>query len=548
MTEGSIICSRVQSPLDGPLDTFRHRRRGMCECGTEHGSAPVAFNPQPRQKQAAAQGPRIASDKPAEPVRTIDYPIRDTLGMTVAIHRRLEFADGSKTFRFMGADGRMGLGGVSSRDLPLYGSEDIRTWPDGCTIILVEGETTRDWLKERRFRTLAVASGASNCPNPAVWECLKGHPIVQWPDADEAGIGLMDAAAAHLHAQGNDVWRLDVSAFTEIKKGYDAADWTGTVEELRAYMKLPTFVAPPVTEADAPAAVAEASTIANAAFVAREQVQSRYIELCERVGWHERAVTLGTCYNRWRPAFCIDCKGRPAYVMTCHDVLCPRCAPGRFFGDWKQKQSERLAGEYFTTVRYVPDERISLKQARNRFTEARGKAYVQGGIVGVRWSAEHGAVILLAVPQAVAAPERMGTFTVQPVRELQSERQVASWLWSEYEAETAEAVREDVTDAEFKDWVNQTQGRKRFTGFGSLYPAYSPIGTQDVNPGMEEVPEEPEPIKLGGVSGGGGSGGGKHKDVCPFCGSSNLKTYAMRVSSDRITHERGHPEWILPGS
>ena len=553
---GDIVwCQQTVSSKEAPLECYVHWvGAGECRyCGQNHGGVTrtLYISPQPMARNNEEQ--RVKGEWALkDAVRTIDFLIKDESGMQVMIHRRFEFPDNTKTYRYLRSRREWGTGGVSPRDLPLFGAEDLAGYDKSKPLFVTEGEPARGALITHGYQAVAVHSGASNCPSPAVWLSVKGFAVALWPDADlnGQGEGLMRKASTHLQRQGGtDVWALDVERFKAVKDGFDAANWDKYMgdESLDAFLNSAERVK--AAPAEAEAAVAVAGEIVSARRSRRKGLRDRLDERLEdtKMPWLiKRAERIAACQDRWVPLLCADCKSRPASPESCHDNLCALCAAGRFFHDWHVRVNDdpEIRYERFRLLVYTPDEPVTgpaaLKLLRNRFTESRKRIRLQGGIIGNRCSYVHGGLILAALPRGILPPERIGTFNVTVAAEDAGEREVASWLWSEYEAEIAEAV--EAPETYFLDWLAAVKGRKRFSAFGSLYrtPTCSPIDDSTVTGGMPEV----ERISLKRFQGGSGNAGTREKRKCPFCGSTRLTSYAMRLTAERITYERGHAEWI----
>jgi hypothetical protein len=552
-----VWCERIESPRVNAIGTYGHFMRGTCKCGATHGG----YEPLPtlRWAETSTATPRRRSpgvtsgDNPlAGAVRTIDYLIKNAGGDHIATHRRFEFADKPKTFRWFLPNGRMGLGGLSSRQLPMYGSELLQGIPrDGSvSVIVVEGEKAAESLRARGYTVLSATTGAPQLPGTEALAVLQGLQVVQWPDNDPVGVQQADAYVRALQGVAAGVWRLDVSSMPEHG---DAADWTGTDEDLAAFIYSATKVEAPLVEEDAPAAVEAAGEIFDADRRRRKALRDRYstgMVMTELEDLVRRGAAINECMERWIPAICGGCGAKPAFMATCHDANCPLCAPGRMKHDWQIMidRLPELKAERFAMVRWIPDAPVTgpkaLKDARNRFTEGRKRLRLEAGIVGNRTSRQHGAVILTAFPSSVAVPARCGSFTAEIVRQDAGERDVATWLWQEYEDEIAEACEaSEAGDAAFYlAWLAATKGRKRFSAFGKLWstPTWSPEDDRTVNGGAEDA----VPVSIAGFTGGSGHAGEHEKRKCPFCGSTRLTKYAFKVASDRLTNERGHTEWV----
>jgi hypothetical protein len=82
------------------------------------------FPPKPERKREQA------------PTRV--FEIRDPDGTLVALHERDDGPRG-KSFVWKLPNGQTGLGGLSTKALPLYGSEKLRTWPERCASRALRG-------------------------------------------------------------------------------------------------------------------------------------------------------------------------------------------------------------------------------------------------------------------------------------------------------------------------------------------------------------------------------------------------------------------------
>ncbi len=134
------------------------------------------------------------------PATTV-YKLRDADGRVVAEHVREEKSDGSKECRWRLPDGTWGLNGTRLEQLPLYGSEQVSTWPKDDPVILAEGEKACDALDSTDyFFALGTVCGASVVPSTESLEVLRGRIVVLWPDNDKAGRAHMEGIAERLQA------------------------------------------------------------------------------------------------------------------------------------------------------------------------------------------------------------------------------------------------------------------------------------------------------------------------------------------------------------
>jgi hypothetical protein len=129
----------------------------------------------------------------------IAYEVRDVAGKLRAIHERHDDPDG-KRFVWRRPDGRAGLNGTKTADLPLYGSERIG---DALTVVVVEGEKAADALRPflpPGFAVVGTVCGAAPTPGADALAVLAGRAVLLWPDNDydDAGRRHMERIAAAL--------------------------------------------------------------------------------------------------------------------------------------------------------------------------------------------------------------------------------------------------------------------------------------------------------------------------------------------------------------
>ncbi len=169
------------------------------------------------------------SDGPARSTRS-RYEIRDPSGALVAIHERVDAADGSKRFLWRGPDGTLGLGDRSAAGLPLYGIERL----DGFAsrVIVTEGEKAAQALLDRGIPAVGTVTGASSCPSARVLGELAGRHVVLWPDADAPGRRHMAALAVHLAGIAASVAIIEPPA--GVPSGWDTVDAAAEGRDLAA--------------------------------------------------------------------------------------------------------------------------------------------------------------------------------------------------------------------------------------------------------------------------------------------------------------------------
>lgn len=177
-------------------------------------------------------------------MRTV-HRIKDTTGVLIAEHVRVDWPGGKKRmyWQIPGCDPRDGLGGLSTPDLPLYGSEDVLSWPVGETIVLTEGERARDRLWALGIPSLATVTGASATPGEDALSVLLPFDVVLWPDHDREGYQHFNRVAHKIVRLGGSlpryvgachVRRDGTTLHIIAPKGFDAADCKkdGAIERL----------------------------------------------------------------------------------------------------------------------------------------------------------------------------------------------------------------------------------------------------------------------------------------------------------------------------
>lgn len=147
-----------------------------------------------------------------------DYDLRTADGDLIAIHHRVDFANGEKSYWWKRPDGTIGLNGQSKIPLPLYRSEKITTdW-----VIIAEGEKATDALAAAGLPAIGTVLGANNTPDGAVLEFLADKQVFLWPDNDDVGRKHMRNIAEKLHTLGvADIRMVNVN---DLPEKADAAD------------------------------------------------------------------------------------------------------------------------------------------------------------------------------------------------------------------------------------------------------------------------------------------------------------------------------------
>lgn len=181
------------------------------------------------------------------------YQIRDIYGEVVAEHVKVRHQDGTKRFwwRIPGMSPEDGLAGLSTPDLPLYGSERIGQMTTGQTVVITEGEGAAEVLWTLGIDALGTVTGAGSTPGEDAISHLLPFDVVLWPDHDADGRNHMARVAATLIRIGGRCRLLRWGT----EKGDDAADFVtrgGTEEDALALLKRAKNVEAVYREPEAP--------------------------------------------------------------------------------------------------------------------------------------------------------------------------------------------------------------------------------------------------------------------------------------------------------
>lgn len=145
---------------------------------------------------------------------TTTYEVRDADGNLICLRDRIDGPDGKQVFSHL--PGRRDMGGMPMSDVPLYGSEDVRDWPDEAPVIVVEGEKVRDALHNPDSGLYVLGTlGTGHKPNADRLEVLRGREVILWPDADKKG-------HEHMQKLGGDLQ--GVAASVQWYKWHDALE------------------------------------------------------------------------------------------------------------------------------------------------------------------------------------------------------------------------------------------------------------------------------------------------------------------------------------
>jgi hypothetical protein len=218
------------------------------------------------------------------------YVVRDASGALVAIHCRQDGPDGKRMW-WEQPDGTLGLGGLSTTDLPLFRIDQLSS---SATVVLVEGEKAAEALLAIGVEAVGTVTGASGTPGATPLAELTGRRVYLWPDNDNVGQKDMQRIGSALVGIAAAV---SIIAWSDAAEHGDAADFLtagGTREdvELLVAAALPLTVGgtsgsahvgsepwePPVSLdrwADLPAFPVDALPVWLAAYVEAEAVATQ---------------------------------------------------------------------------------------------------------------------------------------------------------------------------------------------------------------------------------------------------------------------------------
>lgn len=162
------------------------------------------------------------------------YEIRDANRRLLALHCREDRPDGSKRLWWEQPDGTLGLGGLRTEDLPLYGAERLRDLPGGAAVVVTEGEKAADALRSVGIEAVGTVTGASTVPNADVLRPLARFRVYLWPDADPPGQRHMENVAQRLQQLGGVVRFLRWPGAPASGDGADFVEGGSTTEAARA--------------------------------------------------------------------------------------------------------------------------------------------------------------------------------------------------------------------------------------------------------------------------------------------------------------------------
>ena len=144
-----------------------------CHAGCPISSVIVAIGLEAKDLSVSNNG---ASKPEKVEVSRKEYFYTDETGDEIAKHPRIDYDDGTKEM-WWETNGKKGLGGKSTTDLPLYGLGHAMAESDDSTRdwILTEGEKCADVLNNEGYLALGTGTGAGTCPVhlQRKWDTLK---------------------------------------------------------------------------------------------------------------------------------------------------------------------------------------------------------------------------------------------------------------------------------------------------------------------------------------------------------------------------------------
>jgi len=177
----------------------------------------------------------VSSRVPVEQRKVTKYEYRDAADTLVAIHKRIDLANGGKEMPWLLPDGTPSRNGrLTAQRLPLYRLPDLLAAPGDERVFLVEGEKAADAARAAGLVAVSPAGGAGQTDFGTALEPLSGRDLVLWPDNDEAGRALMGRVGAALHGSAASLRVLDVPNLPPKGDAFDFFAAGRTVDELDA--------------------------------------------------------------------------------------------------------------------------------------------------------------------------------------------------------------------------------------------------------------------------------------------------------------------------
>ena len=264
MTEGIDVYNEVKEHLirpsgkphgEYPYPDSKGRIWSMCPVhldGQKHGNRSLSLHPEYGLKcfagcdygsiKDALLGPihsRNGSAPPREWIGALGKPVAvyeysDQKGTLIAQKGRFN-TDKGKTFRWRRSDNGpwSGLGDMTEADLPLYRADAIVNLKIGTPIYLVEGEKAADRLVREGIQATCLPGGASVQDFGYVFEPLRDHTVLLWPDNDAVGRTMMTRLRSHVTDVASFVAGVALTrSLPEKGDAFDYFEMGGTKQEL----------------------------------------------------------------------------------------------------------------------------------------------------------------------------------------------------------------------------------------------------------------------------------------------------------------------------
>lgn len=155
-------------------------------------------------------------------------------GDLIGYHVRHDFDDGSKSMWWQQPNGKNGLDKYPLKKLALYGADKIGK---ARAVVVTEGEKARDALWAHKIASVGTVTGAEGLPSDNALRPLLGRLVVLWPDRDDPGDKHMTGIANRLRSLGQESERIRRVVWPDSPPKGDAADFGGSVDELRALIE-----------------------------------------------------------------------------------------------------------------------------------------------------------------------------------------------------------------------------------------------------------------------------------------------------------------------
>ncbi len=506
---------------------YWHRLYSTCACGVSHnGWSPTPAMITKRESVTKKAKPEKAGNALRDAASIIDFVIKDVDGHPVAVHRRYNFADGGKTFRWFRADGQtMGIG-FPEKELPLFSTEIMDGMPSGSLIVISEGETAALALQELGIAALATVTGAHSTHGSKSFEILAGMKVALWPDNDESGVGQehMNKNAAILADIATHVYMLPPQGEGS---GYDAKDYCAT--HARDEVIALILSAPPINPIK-PAPPLERwlpEILADARYRLAEGLENS-------VGF-TKAQAIADCGQRFMAFECSE-GHRLFRPKSCGIQLCPFCGPKILARDWWFKIGDFMASRTWRLREARPVDELegadSFRKLRRRLSKMTDRAKRRGTpanlVYGTRFEA--GMKPLLMLIEDASEPgltNKEMTFTT--IRPEVTGAEALRWLQDSYQAEVIEAWD---GSADLALLYGEAKGRHRFQAIGPKF--------QGVSFSLEATVKKTAP-----PSGGSGhGGGGPSKVMCPIHTEKVLRPLNWGVTFGQLGSPIGK-DWFM---